>query len=38
VEWLSAFEAEGSDRGYSKFYAEIDALLMGSRTDGAWLR
>lgn len=32
VEWLPPPELEGEDYGYSKFYASIDGLLMGSGT------
>jgi dihydrofolate reductase len=32
VDWLPTFNASDGDYGYSKFYASIDALLMGSRT------
>lgn len=31
VEWLPSLE-EGSDYGYSEFYASVDALLMGRQT------
>ncbi|USZ72224.1 dihydrofolate reductase family protein [Natronosalvus halobius] len=43
VEWLEAFQSTGeSDGGYDAFFADIDALVMGSntyeqvRSFGAW--
>ena len=32
VSWLDRFSSQGEDHGYADFFAEIDALLMGSRT------
>ncbi len=32
VDWLAPFNDSGEDFGYGKFYASIDAILMGSGT------
>ena len=32
VEWLAPFEGTGEDYGYAKFYASVDAVLLGRRT------
>ena len=32
VGWLAPFEGKGEDYGFSKFYASVDAVLLGRRT------
>ena len=32
VDWLSPFEKDNEDYGYSEFYQSIDAILMGRKT------
>ncbi len=32
VDWLSGLETESEDFGYLKFYASVDALIMGRKT------
>lgn len=32
VEWLAPFEGTGEDYGYAKFYASVDAVLLGRKT------
>jgi len=32
VDWLSAYNTEGEDYGYSAFYQSVDALIEGSKT------
>jgi dihydrofolate reductase len=32
LDWLKPFEASGEDYGYARFYASVDALLMGRKT------
>jgi len=32
LDWLKPFEESGEDYGYARFYASIDALLMGRKT------
>jgi dihydrofolate reductase len=32
IDWLSVVDREGTDYGYSEFYAGVDAIAMGSRT------
>jgi dihydrofolate reductase len=32
IDWLSAYNTEGEDYGYSDFYQSVDALVEGSKT------
>jgi dihydrofolate reductase len=32
VDWLTPFQETGDDHGFTEFYSNVDALLMGSRT------
>lgn len=32
VEWLAPFEGTGEDYGYARFYASVDAVLLGRKT------
>jgi dihydrofolate reductase len=32
IDWLSAVERPGQDYGYARFFADVDALVLGRRT------
>jgi dihydrofolate reductase len=32
IDWLSLVEAPGEDYGYARFFADVDALVLGRRT------
>ena len=32
IDWLSIVEAPGEDYGYAKFFADVDALILGRGT------
>lgn len=32
IDWLAPFEGTGEDYGYAKFYASVDAVLLGRKT------